>query len=101
MKPFDLEAAKRGDPLVTDGEAKCTFIGIDSNGRIVVEYIHGGGVDVYSYCDLFMAPKKLTVWVNFYPSGDAYHYGTEEAADTMIRHARRIGGKAYPVEVEE
>ena len=100
MKPFDLEAAKRGDPIVTDTGYECKFIGIDSKGWIVVEYINGGGIDAYSYCDLFMAPKKRTVWVNFYTNSHNSHWRTEEAAN-IAAGTERIGGKAYPVEIEE
>ena len=51
--------------------------------------------------DLFMAPIKRTVWVNLYGRQlESVCHSTEEDAD---KHASsdRIGGKAYPLEIEE
>ena len=44
MKPFDLEAAKRGEPIVrylpSSGETHdVVFLGVRLNGNIVVEYL--------------------------------------------------------------
>lgn len=101
MKPFDLEAAKRGDPIVTEDNEKVLFIGLDSNGNVVAEDSEGWLIK-YRTTGIFMAPKKRTVWVNLYPDFrcSAYHYETEKEADDCGLSAR-IGGKAYPVEIEE
>ena len=58
------------------------------------------GVEKDSPLDLFMATKKRTVWVNLYPNSHNSHWRTEEAAN-IAAGTERIGGKAYPVEIEE
>lgn len=98
MKPFDLSAAQRGEPICTECTGDpCNFIGVDSKGWIVVEF-PDGSLDSYTSYDLCMAPKKRTVWVNLY-----HAFYTEEDADAAdtISNDHRIGGKAYPLEVEE
>lgn len=107
MKPFDLEAAKRGDPIcLTDGQL-VDFIGVDSKGYIVVESDLNScdRIDTFYSGELYMAPKKRTVWVNLYPQNipNLYMFDTEERADQYASFHRllRIGDKAYPVEIEE
>ena len=97
MKPFDLEAAKRGDPIVTEDNEKVLFIGLDSNGNVVAEDSEGWLIK-YRTTGIFMAPKKRTVWVNLYQI--FYTEENADAADT-ISDRQRFGGKAYPVEIEE
>jgi len=124
MKPFDLEAAKRGDPIVCRDGTPAKFIAHvpeahEACSRLVV--LAGGEVFVLREngtfwvddsphdFDLFMAPKKRTVWVNFYEvTNTAKHFSTEEEAEqrvTCIDHQSkirwRIGNRAYPVEIEE
>ena len=120
MKPFNLEAAKRGEPIQTRDGREAKFVAhvpeaIESQ-RIVVMLsgslftmfetglCSSSGVEYAD--DLFMAPKKRTVWVNLYEYTkasnrfDAYAYVSEALAD----HARskdRIGGKAWPLEIED
>lgn len=125
MKPFDLEAAKNGAPICTRKGTPVKFIAHDpemnENSRVICA-ING---DVSSYYengqlfkslsrendlfkslphenDLFMANVKKTVWVNFYPDGDAYYYLTQgEADECASTHPPRINGRAVPVEIEE
>ena len=108
MKPFDLEAAKRGDPIcLADGQI-VDFIGVDSKGYIVVEsdLNWANRIDCFYSGELHMAPKKRTVWVNLYPvnhlrrTHEAHGFATEEIAKRNSDWSR-IGGKAYPVEIEE
>ena len=102
MKPFDLEAAKRGDPIINKYGFECYFIGVNKNGYVVCE-IEGGHLIHYHDTDLFMAPKKRTVWVNLWHSGHYDARDTEAAADDMAytTFGERVGGKAYLVEIEE
>lgn len=114
MKPFNLEAAKAGDAIITrNGEevkfvayvpeatAGHRFIILSKHGGIRLYYENGNYYsDAEDEFDLFMAPKKRIVWVNFY-SSECTHYDSEEAADKRASLTRRIGGKAYPVEIEE
>lgn len=67
MKPFDLEAAKRGEPIVCyspfgKAPADISFIGVRSNGDIVVE-VPGVSLGVYPPHELRMKPQKLTVYL--------------------------------------
>jgi hypothetical protein len=113
MKPFNLEAAQRGDKLVTRAGEEAEFIAYvpkagehyqvlalvglmpktyDTNGCFL-----RGSESTY---DLFMAPKKRTIWLNIYPSSNAYCYRSEEMAESVACD-ERIGGKAWPLEIEE
>jgi len=111
MKPFDLEAAKRGDPICTEDNKPLRFICFDEvSNRIVYGYegkrIAHTDFMIANTC-IFMAPKKRTVWVNLYlPAsgcvvGKANHYESERDADFGTGRFSRIGNKAYPVEIEE
>jgi len=78
LKPFDLEAAKAGKPIVCQDGTPAKFIAyvpdgftdeklaILRNGKIVGHAENGGifyNSSGYS-SDLFMAPEKRKVWVN-------------------------------------
>lgn len=98
MKPFDLEAAKRGEP-VCDREGVVAlqvehFPKADAENRVIA--LWGEGHEVCSYSEiggrhgcrcLFMAPKKRKGWVNIMFDGSkgkhrklADIWDTEEAA---------------------
>lgn len=81
MKPFDLEAALRGDKVVTRDGREVTEIYHfkTSSQRYPVRAVVAGGLSAYtvhgrlisnsdSAGDLFMAPKERTVWVNVWTS---------------------------------
>ncbi|SEO79089.1 hypothetical protein [Nitrosovibrio sp. Nv6] len=60
-KPFDLEAAKAGEPIefkTENGIVPADFIG--THGHEIVIYSKNGYVPV-DECNLRMAPKKITV----------------------------------------
>jgi hypothetical protein len=121
MKPFDLEAAKAGEPIMSKDGTPAKFIAhvpeADELSRLVVmignrvlvlrqngRFLSNGAHDF----DLFMAPKTRTVWVNFYKYGrDAEFFSTKEHADEQAEYRKsvcrnnRIGNRAYPVEIEE
>lgn len=92
---LEIRVAKLENPI-TDHE-KILFIGLDSNGNVVAEDSEGWLIK-YRNTGIFMAPKKRTVWVNLYKI--FYTKENADAADT-ISDRQRIGGKAYPVEIEE
>lgn len=105
-RPFDLEAAKRGEPLVTRDGRKARFIAhvpdADEEHRLVIfieatrrcfEYCDDGrfyaesGSDIR---DLFMAPVVKQLWVNVYKdtqgrlfTGSAHssEYGAKQASN--------------------
>lgn len=115
MKPFSLEAAKRGEPIVCRDGTPAKFIAYvpetSKDSRVVVlikRVIYVIGED--GQCarmknktdplDIFMAPIKRTVWVNLYPeAGFTYYHDTQEAADECAG-CDRLGGKAWPLEIE-
>ena len=123
MKPFDLEAAKSGDPIVCRDGTPAKFIAhvpeasessrlVVMIGTFVVTLRENGKYflqDVPDDADLFMAPKKRIVWVNFYEvTNTAKHFSTEEEAEQRVtcidyqgKVRPRVGGKAYPVEIQE
>ena len=115
MKPFNLEAAKAGAPLVTCNGRPAKFIAhvaeaqpsqrlvVLIDGGVYTKFESGGysknPAHVSSY-DLFMAPVKRTVWVNLYGGCAAIWHDTEERADDGT-HGNRLGGRAWPIEIEE
>jgi len=120
MKPFDLEAAKRGDPIVTREGTEAKLIAyvpeLGELHRVLYtvpnnDYALSCTEDGRHYTnsqsgyDLFMAPKKRTVWVNFYSATDGLYWSntflTKEKADYPPHQNGRVGSKAYPVEIEE
>lgn len=110
MKPFDLEAAKRGEPICGKDGEPYRFICFDEQSEKVV---YGYGTNqicsthfVIARACIYMAPKKRTVWVNLYPWGIveddhqfANWYDSEAEANDGSAYDR-IGGKAYPVEID-
>ena len=118
MKPFDLEAAKRGEPIVSRDGREVKFVAhvpeANAGHRLVVlcdeviysHYVdgryHRDAVDESSV-DLFMATKKFSVWVNLYSDGYWTMQDTQEDADEHNNFYRsyRIGKKAFKMEIEE
>ena len=115
MKPFDLEAAKAGAPLVTRDGQPAKFIAhvaeahpsqrlvVLIDGGVYTKFESGGYSNSPAHVspnDLFMAPVKRTVWANVYGSGKAVWYETEEGADDGALD-KRLGGRAWPIEIEE
>ena len=115
MKEFNLEAAKRGEPIVCRDGTPARFIAhvpeAEKSQRVVVKinktigvfHEHGRWSEIAAHnSDLFMAPKKRTVWVNFYGSLSRY-FSTKYEADQYpyFSNTNRIGNRAYPVEIEE
>jgi len=111
MKPFNLEAAMRGDPIVCRDGRLARFVAYvpdaDETERLVV--LVDGGIYVLhedgqyvngeiSFCDLFMAPKKQTLWINIYPDSACVYHSEQEA--NMNANPARLYGRAYQVEVE-
>jgi hypothetical protein len=116
-KPFDLERALAGDPVVTrHGKPATQLKKFDIRGRCVLLGVLDGQLASWleNGCyyssgewpyDLFMVPKKRTVWVNLYPvpgpylSAYAHAFEDKDKADNKATH-NRIGNRAYPVEIE-
>jgi hypothetical protein len=66
MKPFDLEAAKRGEPIEFDGAVRCVeahFVGVSNDGRPVVQVsdVNFGSPFIPYHGELRMAIKTVTV----------------------------------------
>ena len=117
MKPFDLEAAKRGEPICNRYSEDCVFITHvpDANPEYRVVALTPSK-EVYCfdetgsyYCDvseskhdLFMATRKRTVWVNVYPPGTNCFGGAYETEAIANNYAgrNRIGNRAWPLEIE-
>lgn len=113
LLPFDLQHALAGDKVVTRDGREVTqltkfdaensnfcLIGVCSNeieswdekGRFF------SGDEDYPR-DLFMTPKTVKRWVNFYADGDAFYYDCEhDAIENVASHAIAV---AVPVEFEE
>lgn len=121
--PFDLEAAKRGEPLVTREGRKATLVafrpeakafpfaayieGCESLHTFNIKGEFGKGLTARgNRHDLFMAPKpKRTVWVNTRKSGlvgrgDAAWFTSEQAAKADARQFNDCIAVAVPAEIE-
>ena len=78
MKPFDLEAAKRGEPICFLDQLKniqsATLVGVTTLGNPVVELRNGSVFDTFPN-SLCMAPKKVTVRyrIGLYRDDDGLH----------------------------
>ena len=107
MKPFDLEAAKAGAPVVTRNGEKARIICFDlNNGEyvLVVAFTPGNGREGIistkkdgrhctifddSVYDLFMAPVKKEGWLNIYPKNNLSDIQpTKELADRTALQSR-------------
>ena len=118
MKPFDLEAAKRGEPVCTrDGTPVQQLVHFPEGVRVnKIAALSGGVINAYddqgryygdevhvSTRDLFMATRKLTVWVNVYPPYTSCFGGAYETEAIANNYAgrNRIGNRAWPLEIED
>ena len=115
-KPFNLEEAIAGAPMVTRDGRKAVFLAYDEElDRKIICKVYDDYTEAETFLDdgkyfkdrsesrydLFMATQKKTVWVNFYSEGSCYYFNTECEADFMKSEIfDRIGGKAYPVEID-
>lgn len=114
MKPFNLERALAGDPVVTrDGRPVnelTLFKTLDDdpvvgvlNGTLLKwasdGHFHDSSI-VHEF-DLFMAPIKRTVYVNFYQDGSCnYHSCESDARSVGVKRQITPVAWAVPVEVE-
>ena len=102
MKPFNLEEAKAGKPVVTRDGRPVSILTFDKKGDYcivtLINYCRSDDVVVYrengkasadfdSEYDLFMKAEKKEGWINIYapcrtscPTTDAIIYETEEKA---------------------
>jgi hypothetical protein len=103
MKPFDLEKALAGEPVVTRSGSEVLDIAYFPNkeGIYKVCAIIDGDTEWYttdgnyyqdkteSYSDLFIKEPLIESWVNLYQSGSEIitgaSYKTEELAKQMIK----------------
>ena len=117
MKPFDLEAALKGAPVMTRGgmavteltrfhQAEAALLGV-IRGKLYgwnldgTHYTNAAGSISKAAYDLVMATRKITYWVNFYPDGNSAGYPTRAAADHAAAGSRlRFGGKARKLVLE-
>lgn len=101
MKPFDLEAAKRGEPITAklDGDwAECVkFVGIGINDAVIIDTPQYGTLRIRSHENLRMAPKKQTVYVTLFKDGTA-DWSHEEVL--IGREGRKVIAGAIPIEIE-
>lgn len=95
MKPFNLEEAKAGKPLVTRAGYPVEFIGISKTHKQPLICVHDGCEEAYnldgtyfnytprkvSSLDLCMAPTNREGWVNVYPNNVTYLYLTQTIAE--------------------
>ncbi len=121
LKPFELQKALAGDPVVTRDGQKVTEISIlntlNSNQNVFAvidgqfyQFTKNGKYSKYEnmeYClDLFMAPKivKKSGWINIYPyakSGFAIFNSKDEADNGQCPVSKRVACTYIEWEEEE
>lgn len=95
MKPFNLEEAKAGKPIICRNGFTAKFVAhvpdaIKSDRIVCLDHESqiftrpesgetGGGC-----YDLFMIPEKKTAWANIYRNGDGFVHENKEAANRAI-----------------
>ena len=113
MKPFNLEEAKAGKPLITRDGRDAKFIAHVPEAKESFRILFLTGENVFAVCesglnssfgviddiDLFMKTVKKTVYVNLYASGHGYWYTDKlkACAPTIIPSI----AIAVPIEIEE
>ena len=113
MKPFDLQRALAGEKVVTrDGREVTQLTKFDCEGECLAGVLDLNlsttwnkngqfwGTSEESDDDLFMAPKTVKRWVNFYDNGAIFSCQSEKEAKQLIYGGRAIA-IAVPVEFEE
>lgn len=117
MKPFNLERALAGDKVVTRGGREVTFVGhfpqltpgyrvaaIIAGDQMIRQFGESGKYNMdgqEAIADLFMAPKTVKRWVNFYSDGTTISFDSKESAkEVNCWHSKPIA-TAVPVEFEE
>lgn len=111
MKPFSLEAAKRGEPIlyvVLDTKYPAHFVGEAEDGAPVIQC----GKKYFACCEdeIRMAPRKVTMYVNVYSSrlntirnhgNQSATFDTEEGARDNAKHnGIQVIAVAVPIEIE-
>ena len=112
MREFNLEAAKRGEPIVCRDGTPAKFVAHVLEAHPTQRLVVLVGENIFGYmesgswtgikqdhADLFMATKKRTVWINIYGTSATVYCSEQDADKRAI--SWRIGNRAYPVEVEE
>jgi hypothetical protein len=112
MKPFNLQEALAGKPVVTRDGLPVTEIHelkTATNRHNVVAVVNGSAKSFTKNgayfsnnpapFDLFMAVETKTGWANVYENGVGYVYPTQEVADRFAGK-RRVGGTAVPFTYE-
>jgi hypothetical protein len=119
LKPFDLEAAKRGEPVVTRGGEPVLELHYfeTATGKYPLAAVVGPVTHVFTadgfydiskephHTDLFMAPRKQTVYVNLYSKEcvvtAAWHETAEKARQFASEPFRDVTlAIAVPIEIE-
>ena len=117
MKPFNLQEALAGKPVVTRDGRKVTQLHLfECDAKFVLYGVIEGIVNATGFrkdggwsvseptkLDLFMASVEKTVWVNLYTYA-TNRYETQKDADTgsmIFPTEPRLGGKAFPITYEE
>ena len=118
MKPFNLQAAIDGEPIVCRDGTRAEFIAHipeadDSYERVV--FFCDGSVwlcdesgrtvrDIDGECstDLFMKSAKLVVWVNIYERTANKHFSECEANEyhNKTSWGSRLGNQAHRIEID-
>lgn len=126
MKPFNLEAAKAGAPVVTRNGGTARILAFDFDHpdyslavavtdekigqEFLSEYTERGGYyagdEGESGYDLFMAPVQRTVWVNLYAGGLAGPFTSDTTYESEYLAKRGVCGSwayigTFPITYEE
>lgn len=115
MKPFDLEAAKRGEPLMFGNGQSAFLIGFNAfntetpvvvtteRGTVLLRDTKGQALaDGDPDWHLYMAPRKVQLWINLYCNYGEFMTDVFRTQYEAEKHALagRLGGRACMFEYE-
>jgi len=111
MKPFDLSAAKRGEPVAAkiDGTwcSDVKFVGEGFNEALIVDTPQYGTIRIRDTEHLRMIPKTRTFYINLYPASPQVRKCGDFTMWSTAEDARKAGADmvsvalAVPIEIEE
>jgi len=112
MKPFNLEEALAGKPIVDGRGNKVLFTKLSvpkPNGSVGISQLPSGNYQADHFSDgrstggypeftLFMVPTSKTYWVNLFESPSTHYskHDTEAQADFYAKHRVSCAGKKTP-----
>jgi hypothetical protein len=97
MKPFDLEAAKRGEPIMFRDGTPATFGSVSPDGTYCMVWFRGNQLYTIKtgnsdFCDIVMAPRKVVKWAVLATSAFSLRGSKEDAERELEEKFKYVSG---------